>query len=141
MFTANYTFAKNLCDAPSDTRNDFNVYNRKATYGPCYSGNSGASVDIRHAFVSTFTYDLPRLKDKPAYLRMPFGGWQLSAITRMQSGFYFTIIGSTPILGTRVADYLGGNVLLANPGPNGWINPAAFAVAPQGRFGNSGTGM
>ncbi len=140
MFTASYTFAKNLCDAPSDTQNDFNVYNRKAVYGPCYSSNSGASVDVRHAFVSTVTYDLPGLKGRPAYLRMPFGGWQLSAISRLQSGFYFTIIGSTPILGTRVADYLGGNVILPNPGPNAYINPAAFAVAPQNRFGSSGTG-
>ena len=39
-----------------------------------------------------------------------------------------------------MADYLGGPVLAANPGPNRWINPAAFAAAPQDRWGTSGAG-
>ena len=57
----------------------------------------------------------------------------------MQSGFYYTVNGNT-LLGTRVADYVGGPAVLSNPGPNGWINPAAFAAAPQGRFGSAGSG-
>ena len=39
-----------------------------------------------------------------------------------------------------MADYVGGPVLLSNPGPNGWFNPAAFAAAPQGRWGTTGAG-
>jgi hypothetical protein len=31
-------------------------------------------------------------------------------------------------------------VLLSDPGPNGWINPAAFGPAPDTRRGNSGVG-
>src|SRR5262249_38410617 len=56
------------------------------------------------------------------------------------SGQYLTVTGNTSI-GTRRADYLGGSVLLPNPGPDGWINPAAFAPAPDGRRGNSGVGI
>jgi hypothetical protein len=66
-------------------------------------------------------------------------GWEVSGITRYQSGAYFTVTGNTAI-GTRRADYVGGPVLLADPGPNGWINPAAFAAAPATRRGNSGVG-
>ncbi len=139
-FTASYTFSKNLSDAPSDTENDLNYYNIHAYYGPAFSSNSGASVDVRHAFVGTFVWDLPSLQNQSKLLREPFGGWQFSGILHAQSGFYFTVVGSTPILGTRVADYLGGPALLPNPGPNGWINPAAFADAPQGRWGTAGVG-
>jgi len=39
-----------------------------------------------------------------------------------------------------VADYIGGPAVLPNPGPNGWFNPAAFAVAPQNRWGTAGAG-
>ena len=67
-------------------------------------------------------------------------GWEVSGITRFQSGAYLTVTGSTAI-GTRRADYIGGPVLLSNPGPDGWINPAAFAPAPLSRRGNSGVGI
>ena len=140
LFNAPYKWAKNLCDSPSDTENNFNVYNRKAFYGPCYSGNAGSSVDVRHAFVGTFTWDLPKLLGRPVDLRAPLGCWQFSTITRMQSGSYYSIVGSTAILGTRLADYVGGPTTLPNRGPNGWINPAAFTSAPQARYGNSGAG-
>ena len=138
-FTAAYTFSKNLTDAASDTENNFNAFNLKAVYGPAYSSNSGSTVDVRHAFVSTLIWTLPDLQSRNRFVRTPLGGWQLSSIVHLQSGFYYTITGST-LIGTRVADYNGGPVLLANPGANGWINPAAFSAAPQGRFGTSGAG-
>ena len=139
MMTASYTFSKNLSDASSDTENNFNASNIHLMYGPAYSSNAGSSVDVRHSFVSTLIWDLPALRQQSRFLRYPFGGWQLSTIIHLQSGFYYTVTGST-LLGTRVADYLGGPTQLPNPGPNGWFDPAAFAAAPQGRFGTSGAG-
>jgi hypothetical protein len=139
QFTAAYTFSKNLSDASSDTENNFNAFNIHAAYGPAYSGNSGSSIDVRHAFVSTVVWDLPALKNQNRLIRMPFGAWQLSAIVHLQSGFYYTITGST-LIGTRAANYIGGPGVLPNPGPNGWFNPAAFTAAAQGSFGTSGFG-
>jgi hypothetical protein len=138
-FTAAYTFSKNLSDASTDTSNNFNAYNLKAAYGPAYSSNSGASVDVRHAFVSTVVWNLPEFRNRNLMLRAPLGGWQLSAIVHLQSGFYYTVTGST-LIGTRSADYIGGAAILPNPGPNGWLNPAAFTAAQQGSFGTSGFG-
>jgi hypothetical protein len=140
LFTTGYTWSKNLSDSESDTENDLDYYNIHLLYGPAYSGNAGSSFDVRHAFVGTFIWYLPDLKGQNRLLKTPFGGWQLSGIVHLQTGFYFTVTGSTAILGTRVADYLGGSVLLPNPGANGWINPAAFAAAPQSRWGTAGPG-
>jgi hypothetical protein len=49
-------------------------------------------------------------------------------------------MGSTRILGTRPANYIGGPGVLPNPGANGWFNPAAFTAAAQGSYGTSGAG-
>jgi hypothetical protein len=117
-----------------------NAFNLKTVYGPAYSTSSAGSMDIRHAFVGTYIWYLPKLRTEPGFLRYPFGGWQLSGIIRLQTGPYLTVNANTPILGGRVADYVGGPVLLPNPGPNGWIDSAAFAGAPQGRWGTSGAG-
>jgi len=142
LFTGGYTFSKNLSDASSDTENDYNYYNIRQTYGPAYSGNSGASMDVRHTFVGTFIWFLPQLRDHKAYVSGPFGGWQLSAIIHLQTGFYYTVTGTAaPISGSRAANYVGGSVLLPNPGANGWINPAAFTPPSPSAWGSAGTGI
>jgi hypothetical protein len=135
MFTAAYTFSKNLGDASSDTSNNNNFYNLRQSYGPLTGG-----LDVRHVFVGTFIWNLPELGTMKSYVRVPFGAWQISGIVHLQSGQYFTVTGNSPIVSGRAADYIGGPAVLPNAGPNGWINPAAFVAAPQGRWGTSGAG-
>ena len=134
-FTASYTWSKVLTDT-SGNGDGLDVgedpFNRHYNYGP-------ATFDRRHIFVSTYDYQLPFLRDRKGIEGAVLAGWEISGITRFQSGQYLTVTGNTSI-GTRRADYLGGPVLLANPGPDGWINPAAFATAPDTRRGNSGVG-
>jgi hypothetical protein len=132
-FTGAYTLSKVLGNASGDTDNNLNYYNLYWMYGPL-------SYDANHVFTGSFVWDLPRLKSQPAFLRAPLGNWQFSGIIHLQSGFADNITGNTAILGGREADYIGGATLLPNPGPDGWFNPAAFAPAPQDRFGNSGNG-
>ena len=133
--TASYTWSKALTDT-SGNGDGLDVgedpFNRHANYGP-------ASFDRRQIFVTTYDYRLPFFSNMKGVGGAVLSGWEVSGITRYQSGAYFTITGSTAI-GTRRADYVGGPVLLASPGPNGWINPAAFAAAPGTRTGNSGVG-
>jgi hypothetical protein len=83
-FTAAYTWSKNLTHASSDTANDLNFYNLKLIYGPANSTSGAVSRDVRHAFVSTYVWDLPRLRNMNAIVRTPLGGWQLSGIIRLQ---------------------------------------------------------
>src|SRR5581483_1560699 len=62
-------------------------------------------------------------------------------VIHLQTGLPDYIVGNTTVLtGSREADYVGDPALLPNPGANGWFNPAAFAPAPQGRFGTAGAG-
>jgi len=134
-FTASYTWSKVLTDT-SGNGDGLDVgedpFNRHYNYGP-------ASFDRRHIFVSTYDYQIPFLRDRKGIEGAVLSGWEISGITRFQSGQNLTVSGTTSI-GSRRADYLGGPVLLSNPGPDGWINPAAFAAAPDTRRGNSGVG-
>jgi hypothetical protein len=139
-FMGAFTWSKNLGNTSSDTSNDLDYMNYHLMYGPVNSTSSGGSMDIEKVFVGTFVWRMPRLQHHSLFVRGPIGGWQLSGVTHLQSGPYLTVVGSTSILGTRMADYNGGPVLLPNPGPNGWFNPAAFSAAPQGRWGTTGAG-
>jgi hypothetical protein len=134
--TAAYTWSKTLTDT-SGNGDGLDVgespFNRHFNYGP-------ATFDRRHIFVATYDYNIPFLRTMKGVGGMFLSGWEVSGITRFQTGPYLTPTGSTAI-GTRRADYLGGSVLLPNKGPDGWINPAAFAPAPINREGSAGVGI
>ncbi len=131
LFTASYTWSKALADASGQGDNSENYLNRHFNYGP-------TSFDRRHAFVSTFTWELPKLNAMTPVVRYAAGGWQLSGVVRLQTGPLSSVTGSTTT-GTRRADYVGGN-LYASTGQNvnNWLNKAAFATAGTGNWGNSG---
>jgi hypothetical protein len=133
--TASYTWSKALTDTSGNADNvdvGDDPFNRHLSYGP-------ATFDRRHIFVTTYDYRLPFFHNMKGVGGAVLSGWEISGITRFQSGPLLTVTGNTSI-GARRADYLGGPVLLSNPGPDGWINPAAFAAAPDTRRGNSGVG-
>jgi hypothetical protein len=141
---ANYTFAKNLTDAP-DFRSAMdesaipqNNSNLAAEKGP--------GCDIRHRFALSAVYDIPGLKDN-AFLRALTNHWNLASVYQVQSGMPFTIsvFGDTANSGT----VLGENPIRANytgqpiygPGTHTsdkWFNPAAFATPAAFTFGNVG---
>jgi hypothetical protein len=83
---------------------------------------------------------------KNLFLREAFGGIQVTAVARVQTGPYYNITANAQTLGTRRANYLGGSYYLQDNRftlPNHqaqWLNPAAFGVAPAASFGNSGVG-
>ncbi len=139
-FTGAYTWSKLLTDASSDTANDLNAFNLKTMYGPASSTSSAGGMDVRQAFVGTFVWYLPKLTGQKAFVRQTVGGWQLSGIIHLQTGFYYTVTANTSVLGARLANYNGGSWLLPNPGPNGWFNPAVFSAPAQGVWGTAGAG-
>lgn len=136
LLTSSYTWSKALTDASDNGADSLDLsLGRDFNYGP-------ASFDRRHVSVTTYTYSLPFFRGASGWKRAALAGYELSGITRFQTGGYFTPSGGTNTGGRR-ADYVGGDVNL----PDGertvsrWFNTAAFRQAPDGRPGTAGVGI
>jgi hypothetical protein len=131
-FTVSYTFSKALADASGNGDNPEDPFNKGFNYGP-------TSFDRRHIFVTTYTYRLPFFRRSNGWLKNSLGGWELSGITRRQTGQYLTPVGNSSI-GSRRADATGqpidGPQTLAE-----WFNKAAFVNPPNDRRGTAGVGV
>ena len=141
---ANYTFAKNLSNAP-DFRSPMdesaipqNNHDLAAEKGP--------ACDIRHRVVVSAVYAAPAY-GRNRYTLFATQGWLFSTIYQGQSGFPFTIsvFGDTANSGTTLGENpiranLTGQPIFTKGTRNSteWMNPAAFASPPAYSFGNAG---
>jgi hypothetical protein len=140
----NYTFAKNLSDAP-----DF----RSPMFEAAIPQNNidlrsekGPACDIRHRFALSAVYDLHTLRSGHLIETLT-RNWQLSTIYQAQSGFPLTIsvFGDTANAGTVLgenpirANYTGKPVFGTDTKrPEAWFNPAAFSTPAAYTYGNVG---
>jgi hypothetical protein len=141
---ANYTFSKNLSDAPDFRSPMFESAvpqdNRNL------AAEKGPACDVRHRFALSAVYELPALHGS-GWLRAATRNWRLSSMLQLQTGFPFTIsvFGDTANSGT----VLGENPIRANytgqpvfgPGTRNaeqWFNSSAFAVPAAYTYGNLG---
>jgi hypothetical protein len=141
---ANYTFAKNLSNAPefrspmAESAIPQNENNLAAEKGP--------ACDVRHRASLSVVYELPSFQTAD-WKRAITRNWRLSAIYQIQSGFPFTIsvFGDTANAGAIVgenpirANYTGQSVFGAGTRTTAeWFNPAAFSTPAAYTFGNVG---
>jgi hypothetical protein len=141
---ANYTWSKNLSDAPdfrspmfesAIPQNNNNI-----------AGEKALACDIRHRLALSAVYSIPSLRGSRLASAIT-QNWSLSAILQVQSGFPFTVsvFGDTANAGTL----LGENPIRANvtgqpvfgdgtQTSDRWLNPAAFATPPAFTFGSAG---
>jgi hypothetical protein len=143
-FLANYTYAKNLSNAP-----DFRSPMDEASIpqdNRNLNAEKGPGCDVRHRFALSSVYDIPAYR-RAQWVGLVTQNWHLSTIYQIQSGMPFTIsvFGDTANSGT----VLGENPVRANvtgkpvfgPGTRTaaeWFNPAAFAAPPAFTYGNAG---
>ncbi len=143
-FLANYTFAKNLSDAPDFRSPMFE------SAAPQDNSNltleKGLACDVRHRFALSMVYGIPALT-KSGFIHAVSKDWRLSAIYQAQSGFPFTIsvFGDTANAGTLLGEnpirpnYTGATVFDANSRTaDRWFNTAAFTTPAAFTFGNVG---
>ena len=143
--TGSYTWSHALTDSgggANDVRNSGgndnieDAYMRFLNYGP-------APFDRRHIFVATYSYNLPFFRHSKGVVGEALGGWEISGITRAETGEPYTVTATANFGGfsfRRRADYVGGNISLSNPSPDLWFNKTAFAAAAPDVIGNSPTG-
>lgn len=137
-----YTFSKSIDDGSGffSTAGDAN-YPQDDRHANLERGLS--DFDVRQRFTLGYSYDLPTGKGR---LR---AGWRTTGIWTFQTGEPFTVdlltgkdnsnTGiSTLGFGANDRPNLLKNPSLAQPGPDGWFNTAAFALSPFGTFGNAG---
>src|SRR5206468_2379902 len=143
-FLGNYTWAKNLSDAP-----DF----RSPMFESAIPQNNndlaaekGPACDVKHRFALSAVYELPGLKQSGLLDKLTHN-WQVSTVYQIQSGFPFTVsvFGDTANSGT----VLGENPIRANltgqpifgsgtQTATEWFNPLAFKTPAAFTFGNVG---
>ena len=141
---ANYTWSKNLTDAP-----DF----RSPMFESAIPQNNndlaaekGPGCDVRHRFALSAVYDIPGINNLK-WASAVSSHWQLSTVYQVQTGFPFTIsvFGDTANTGTALgenpdrANYTGAPIF--GPGTRTatqWFNRAAFATPPAFTYGNVG---
>ena len=143
-FLANYTFSKNLTNAP-----DFRSPMDESAIPQSNSdlaAEKGPGCDVRNRFALSSVYDIPAWK-RTEWTRVLAQNWQFSMVYQVQSGMPFTIsvFGDTANSGT----VLGENPIRANrtaqsvfgPGTHTaaeWFNPGAFIAPPAYSFGDVG---
>jgi hypothetical protein len=104
-----------------------------------------SNADVRNAAAINASYELPFGKRARGVAQKLAGGWMLSGIQTVQSGFPFTPqLGFNPSNNGDTRDPVRpswnpaftGKVI--EGGPNQYFNPNAFVVPPSGTYGNVG---
>lgn len=143
-FLANYTFSKNLANAP-DFRSPMDESAIPQNNNDLQA-EKGPGCDVRHRFALSAVYNIPAFQHS-TWTRLATQNWQLSTVYQAESGMPFTIsvFGDTANSGT----VLGENPIRANytgqpifgPGTRTageWFNHAAFATPAAYTFGDVG---
>jgi hypothetical protein len=123
-----------------------NVNNRAAE-------RANSAQDIRHTLTTNFIWELPfgrgRRFLQEGVAEKVFGGWALNGITQARTGRQLTVSvtrssGDLPDgnnSGQRPDVVPGVSLKPAKQTTDSWVNLAAFAVPPKGRWGTAGRSL
>lgn len=141
-FLLSYTWSKNLDEASNENSGGTVIpTNLNFDYGP-------SDFHVPHNFTASYIYDLPFGKgreflNRTGVMDEVFGGWQLSGVTTLRSGFPNTITWPGDVanvgLGTRPIRTCNGK--LSNRSYQKWYDTACFQAPAQYTFGNSNRGI
>jgi hypothetical protein len=139
MASISYTFSKALTDASVLGAHSDDPVDRHYSYGV-------ADFDRRNVLAVTYIYDSPFFRNRGGLLAATIGGWELSGLTRAQSGQPVTILANAAlgkgsnVNGRRANLVPGQSITVPNRSALEWFNPAAFASPSPTSRGTSGVG-
>lgn len=132
-FNVNYTWSRTFDIVDTDDGQLVDPFDIRANWAP-------AGYDATHTFSVDYIYELPRVSgmlDNRAG-RALLNGWQLSGITRAQTGFPINVVSNGNLFGldagVQYANLIGDPY--AGQTKERWLNPAAFARPADGQRGN-----
>jgi len=123
-----YTWSHGLGDTTTT-----NVYNPKEFYG-------STSLNVPQVFTASAIYSFPWLQHASGFKGTAFGGWQLSDITTVRTGYSLTPGLSIPSQGNAARPNTTGATVNGQKTVAQWFNTAAFTAPSAGYFGDAGTG-
>lgn len=141
--TSSYTWSRNIDSAINAGTANTGVINNPYNW----NSNRGLSdSDRTHAFVASYLWDLPKLRNAPAVIRHVFGNWQNNGIVTAYSGFTFSpgagIDQSLTGNGADRPDVVGDWRMPGNRSQGEqilrWFQTSAFTLPREGSFGNAG---
>jgi len=154
-FLASYTLSKTLTDNRGYYGAGANnpVAGWSAYWIDAYnrSGDRALSFfDATHSFVASGTYDLPFGRSRVwgnnwgRAASVILGGWNVSSIVSLHSGFPVTILASAAqsLQGSRAGErpnrVAGQTGKVENPTPDNWLSDVAYNLPVVGKIGNAG---
>jgi hypothetical protein len=136
--TSNYTLSKVEGNFGDDVipYNEFTLDKKDPlVWGPLFQ-------DRTHRFTTSWVWDLPGA-EMTGPMRWLAGGWQWSGLMEVESGRPFNVISGSDRSGRGLGSNADRAQLTGEPieppagsDPTLWFNPAAFAPAAVGTFGN-----
>ena len=157
---ANYTFSKatdyGLAENGGITDIGSSIGSGMSFYDPRqHAFETGPSIfDHTHRVVTSYVWELPRLRGANGFVRNLVGGWEWTGIYSFTSGDPMTILAGTDRSQTGNnldrADFIGTGSLGSRGTPTScsasvahcvaWLNISQFAAPALGTYGNSGKG-
>src|SRR6266540_304921 len=139
MVMSSYTFSKSI-DTDSLANQGVSTNLDQSNIKAIERGRS--TFDIRHRFVTSFTYDLP-FKFGNKALNTVFGNWQAGGIITEQSGLPFTVNisgdrANNGLLNQRPNLVGDPNLPSGQRTPDRWFNTDAFVIHSIGMLGPAG---
>jgi hypothetical protein len=138
-FQAAYTWGHTISNVPVTSF-------QTATTDPFnYNLDKGdADLDRRHTFISNVVYVLPSFRNL-GMARYALGDWQLNGIVTFLGGTPIDVTSGANTAGleaqsTQRPDLVPGVPIYLNNGTS-YLNPAAFRLPAEGRFGTLGRGV
>ncbi|HEV2498098.1 MAG TPA: hypothetical protein VGY31_00780 [Terriglobia bacterium] len=142
-----YTYSKAQDDTSGIRTQQSLLFPQNSLCVPCDYGLS--DYDVRNRLTADVVYDLPVGRGRlwapnNAFVNEVLGGWQVSTITTVQDGAPETISDGFDNSSTATGGYPvnrpnlvpGQSIYASSERVHQWLNPAAFAVATPGTFGD-----